>query len=122
MDSVVDQYNREHVSRSTQMTPNNAHKPENKSEVKTNLEAIRKSNNPQPTIDVGDEVRVMMKKKFDKNYIPNWSDKVYVVNDKEEWNHVIGHDDVPVDLRHCTRWWIRPPRCLTTRSASCGTS
>ena len=28
VDSVVDEYNREHVNRSTQMTPNNAHKPE----------------------------------------------------------------------------------------------
>ena len=112
VDSVVDEYNREHVSRSTQMTPNNAHKPENKNEVKTNLEAIRKLNNPQPTIDVGDEVRVMMKKKFDKNYIPDWSDKVYVVKDKKEWNHVIGHDDVPVDPQTMYSL-VDPPRPLS---------
>jgi hypothetical protein len=112
VDSVVDEYNREHVSRSTQMTPNNADKPENRNEVKTNLEAIRKSNNQQPTIDVGDEVRVMVKKKIDKNYIPDWSDKVYVVKDKKEWNHVIGHDDVPVDPQTMYSL-VDPPRPLS---------
>ena len=111
VDSVVDEYNREHVSRSTQMTPNNAHKPENKNEVKTNLEAIRKSNNPQPTIDVGDEVRVMVKKRFDKSYVPDWSGKVYIVKDKKEWNHVIGHDDVPVDPQTMCSL-VDPPRPL----------
>ena len=50
VDSVVNEYNREHVSRSTKMTANEAHKPANQNEVKTNLEAIRKSNNPQPTM------------------------------------------------------------------------
>ena len=29
----------------------------------------------------------MMKKQFDKNYIPDWSDKIYIVKDKKEWNH-----------------------------------
>ena len=83
MDSIVDEYNREHVSRRTQMTPNNAHMPENKNEVRTNLEAIRKSTNPQPTIDVGDEVRVMVNKRFGKWYVPDWSDKIYIVKDKK---------------------------------------
>ena len=112
MDSAVDKYNREHVSPSTQMTPNNAHKPENKNEVETNLEAIRKSNNPQPTVDFGDEMRVMMKKKFDKNYVPDWSDKVYVVKGKKEWNRVIRHDDVPVDLQTMYSL-VDPPRPLS---------
>mgnify|MGYP006152841531 CR=1 FL=1 len=56
---MVDEHNREHVNRSTKMTASEAHKPENKNDVKTNTEAIRKSNNPHPTIDVGDEVGVI---------------------------------------------------------------
>ena len=67
------------------MTANEAHRPDNKNKVKTNLEAIRKMNNPQPTINVGDEVRVMVKKKFHKNYTPDWSDKTYKVDRKQEW-------------------------------------
>jgi hypothetical protein len=97
VDSVVGEYNREHVSRRTQMTPNNADKPENRNEVKTNLEDIRKLNNPQPSIDVGDEVRVMVKKKFDTNYIPDWSGKTHKVDEKKEWNHLFLRDDEPVD-------------------------
>ena len=70
VDSVIDEYNREHVNGSTQMTPNNAHKPENKNEVKIHLEAIRKSNNPQPTIDVGDEVRAKTNRNLIKTTPP----------------------------------------------------
>jgi len=94
---VESEYNKEHISRSTKMTANEAHKPVNRVKVKTNLEAIRKLNNPRPIIDVGDEVRVMVKKKFDKDYVPDWSDKIYIVKNKQEWNHLIGDDDAPVD-------------------------
>ena len=53
-----------------------------------------------------------MTKKFAKNYIPDWSDKVYVVKDKKEWNHVIGHIDVPVDPQ--TMYSLMdPPRPLS---------
>jgi hypothetical protein len=45
---VVKKYNREHRSRSTKLTPTEAAKPENQVEVKTNLESIRKADNPQP--------------------------------------------------------------------------
>ena len=61
------------------------------------MESIRKSDNPQPVINVGDEVRVMVKKKFDKSYVPNWTDKTYKVTKKQEWNHVYLHDDTPKD-------------------------
>ena len=78
VDIAVEEYKRELVSRSTEMAANEEHKPENKTEVKTNLEAIRKLSNAEPTINVGGEVRVMVKKKFDNNCIPDWSDKTYV--------------------------------------------
>ena len=97
VDDVVKEYNSENVSRSTKMTPNEAAKAENQQEVKTNLESIRKSDNPQPIIEKGDEVRVMVKKKFDKSYVPNWTDKTYKVTKKQEWNHVYLHDDTPDD-------------------------
>ena len=97
VDDVVKEYNSENVSRSTKMTPNEAAKAENQHEVKTNLESIRKSDNPQPVIKKGDEVRVMVKKKFDKSYVPNWTDETYKVTKKQEWNHVYLHDDTPKD-------------------------
>jgi len=97
VDDVVKEYNSENVSRSTKMTPNEAAKAENQQEVKTNLESIRKSDNPQPVIEKGDEVRVMVKKKIDKNYVPNWTDKTYKVTKKQEWNHVYLYDDTPKD-------------------------
>ena len=39
----------------------------------------------------------MVKKKFDKNYVPNWTDKTYKVTRKQEWNHVYLEDDNPKD-------------------------
>ena len=105
--SVVDEYNREHISRSTKMTANEAHQPDNKNEVKTNLESIRKLNNPQPTINKGDEVRVMVKKKFDEKYVPDVSGKTYKVDEKKEWNHLFLHDNEPVDPQ--TMYSLRDP-------------
>ncbi len=64
VDDVVKEHNSENISRSTNMTPNEAAKPTNQNDVKTNLEAIRKSNNPQEAIEKGDEVRVMIKKNW----------------------------------------------------------
>ena len=45
------------------MTPLEASKPENKDEVKLRLELQRRNDNPQPKLKVGDEVRVLRKKK-----------------------------------------------------------
>ena len=71
------------------MTPNNAGKKEN--EVKTQLESIRKSDNPQPRIDQGEKVRVIVKKKFEKGYMPDWSDEVYAVETVAE-----GRNEAPM--------------------------
>ena len=87
-------YNKNHVSRSTLMTPNDAGKDENRNEVKTQLESIRKSNSPQPRIEAGDKVRVIIKKKFEKGYMPDWSDEIYTVQsvskgkDDEAFTHI----------------------------------
>ena len=39
----------------------------------------------------------MIKKKFDKNYMPDWSNALYKVRSAEEGNRLLGEDDRPVD-------------------------
>ena len=63
VDGVVKEYNETHKARNTLMTPNSAGKKDNQTKVKTQLESIRKSDNPQPRIDEGDKVKVVIKKK-----------------------------------------------------------
>ena len=72
-------YSEKHINRNTLMTPNGAGKKENQTKVKTQLESIGKSDNPQPQIGEGDKVRVVIKKNFEKGYMPDWSDEVYTV-------------------------------------------
>ena len=79
VDKVVKDYNENHVSRSTKMTPKEAAKKENEAEVKEQLESIRRTGNPQARIAEGDKVRVIIKKKFEKGYMPDWSDEIYTV-------------------------------------------
>ncbi|MFM7985975.1 MAG: hypothetical protein ACKPKO_42335, partial [Candidatus Fonsibacter sp.] len=89
---------------STQMTPKEAEKKENQAEVKAQLESIGKTDNPQPRIDQGDKVRVILKKKFEKGYMPDWSDEVYTVESVSK-----GRDQAP--LTHIQAVYIlRDPR------------
>jgi hypothetical protein len=92
VDAVVKDYNENHVSRSTQMTPKEAAKKENQAEVKEQLESIRKTDDPQARIAEGDKVRVIIKKKFEKGYMPDWSDELYTVQ-----NVFKGKDKAPID-------------------------
>ena len=63
--------------------------------MKTQLESIRKSNNSQPRIDEGDKVRVVIKKKkFEKGYMPDWSDEVYTVQSVSK-----GRNEAPLTHR-----------------------
>lgn len=91
---VVRRYNEEHVSRSTHMTPDEAQKEGNRVAVKTNLEGIRRADNPQPRLDAGDLVRVMVKKKFDKGYEPDWSERTYRIKARVQGNHAGLYADV----------------------------
>jgi len=91
---VVRSYNEEHVSRSTHMTPKEAEEEGNRVQVKTNLESIRRSDNPQPRLEPGDLVRVMVKKKFDKGYEPDWSERTYKVEARVQGNHAGLYADV----------------------------
>jgi hypothetical protein len=85
-DEVEEKYNKLHVSRSTKMTPMEASEDKNRAKVKTNLEAIRRTDNPQPRLQVGDRVRRIMKKKHEKGYVPDWSEQVYTVKELKDGN------------------------------------
>ena len=91
VDGAVKEYNEKRISRNTLMAQNNAGKKENQAQVKTQLESIRKSDNPQPRIDEGDKVKVVIKKKFEKGYAPDWSDEVYTVQSVSK-----GRDKAPL--------------------------
>ena len=58
-------YNENHVNRNTLTTPNDAGKKENQTEVKTQLESIKTTDNPQPRIGAGDKVNVVVKNKIE---------------------------------------------------------
>ncbi|MFM7988038.1 MAG: hypothetical protein ACKPKO_52865 [Candidatus Fonsibacter sp.] len=94
VEAVVNDYNENHVSRNALMTAKDAENKVNQTQVKTQLESIRQSDNPQPRIDKGDNVRVIIKKKFEKGYMPDWSDEIYTVQsvsqgkDNEALTHI----------------------------------
>ena len=91
---MVKDYNENHASRSTRMTPKDAAKESNRDEVKEQLESIKKTDNPQPRIEAGDKVRVVIKKKFEKGYMLDWSKEIYTVQsvskgkDDEAFTHI----------------------------------
>jgi hypothetical protein len=82
VDGVVKEYNEKHVSRNTLMTPKEAATSENRGKVKTQLDSIKKTDAPHPRLEPGDKVRVVSKNKFEKGYMPDWSDEVYTVCNK----------------------------------------
>ena len=66
-------YNRRMVHSSTKFTPNDAAKPENKFEVKLNLELQAKHLRKYPPVKVGDTVRLYKKRKdFAKERVSMW--------------------------------------------------
>ena len=87
VDAVVKDYNENHVSRNTLMEPNGAGQKENQTEVKTHLESIKKTDNPQPRIEAGDKVKAVVKKKFEKGYMPDWSDEIYTFQSVSKGEH-----------------------------------
>ncbi len=71
MDKVVDEHNKKHVSRSTQMMPNEADRTSNHDVVLPNIESIRKSDTPRDVINVGDDIRVIINDKSGKFMCPS---------------------------------------------------
>ena len=84
--------------------------------MKTQLESIRKTDNPQPRLEEGDKVRVVIKKKFEKGYMPDWSDEVYTVQSvsKGKDNEALTHiSDGPIIERQAMYSLEDPNNTLT---------
>jgi hypothetical protein len=65
---------------STNKTPEDARKDTHQADVKANLEIRALTNRKYPTLNVGDKVKIMRKKKIDeKDRTSNWSIEVYDV-------------------------------------------
>ena len=62
--------------------------------MKEQLESINKTDNPQARIADGDKVKVIIKKRFEKGYMPDWSNEIYTVQsvskgkDNEAFTHI----------------------------------
>ena len=82
-------------------------KKENQTEVKEQLEGIRKTDNPQPRIAEGDKVMVIISKKFEKGYMPDWSDEVYTVQSVSK-----GRNEAT--LTHIVSTYNRSPSSVST--------
>ncbi len=98
------------------MTPNEAARASNHKAVKTKLDSIHKSNNRQAVINVGDNVRVIIKKN-----VPDWADKLHKVVEKKEWKHVRREDGQPVDPPTMQRPQTQPMIYNARRIAICAT-
>ena len=81
LQALIDKYNTT-KHRSIGMTPTDARKPSNYQEVFKNLYFKKvQSRNIKPKFKIGDKVRISVKKKkFQKGYTINWSDKIYTIS------------------------------------------
>ena len=77
--AVLKKYNNTTHS-STKLTPNNAHKQENKFEVLVNIRNKAQWNRSYPKLEIGSLVRTRVKKHtFKKSYQSTWSKEVYKI-------------------------------------------
>lgn len=82
---ILLKYNFKSVHRSTNLTPSDAEKPENKFYAKLNLEVHKINKRKYPDINIGDNVKVYKKKdKLDKEHISTWSSNKYKVENITE--------------------------------------
>ena len=81
VDNVVSDYNEKHVTCSAQMTPTMAAQVENRAKVETQIEH-QQDGRPATTGRPGNHFKVVIKKKLEKGYVPDWTDEVYTVRDK----------------------------------------
>jgi hypothetical protein len=78
-------YNNKLVHSSTKMTPQDAAKQTNEVDVKTNLELRAKKNRNYPPLNVGDNVKILRKKKVnEKERTSHWSVDSYPVTSISE--------------------------------------
>jgi hypothetical protein len=85
LDALCRTYNTRMTHRTTRMTPENAAIPENRFQVKVNLELSRKSQRKYPELHEGDRVRKYEKKKsYAKERHSVWSKDIYTISKEEQ--------------------------------------
>ena len=79
---LMDRYNST-KHRSIGMTPSDARKPSNRTQVFKNLYFKKvQTRNKEPKYKVGDKVRITVKKNiFEKGFTVNWTDKIYTITE-----------------------------------------
>ena len=89
---ILKQYNNTKHS-SIKMTPVKAIEKRNESAVYFNLYGDMEQLSSKPKFKVGDKVRISKNKRkvFDKGYTPNWTEKLFLAQDKisriRKWKH-----------------------------------
>ena len=85
IDAVLEKYNKVEKSSVTGMTAEDATKPENEADVRTQLAIHAKHERKYPPIEVGDKVKVFKKKhQFAKERVGTWDDTLRKVDQIEE--------------------------------------
>ena len=87
--AVLNKYNSTPHS-STSLTPNEAHKPENKFIVLVNIREKAQWNRSYPKLEIGSMVRTRIKTHtFKKGYQSSWSEKVFTVTIIKDGQYLI---------------------------------
>ena len=74
-------YNNKMVHSSTDLTPQEARKPENELKVKANIAMNATKTRKYPELEKGDKVTIFKKKdKLDKERVSSWQDKMHIVS------------------------------------------
>jgi hypothetical protein len=98
---LIDTYN-DSVHRTIKMTPNEASKSKNDSEVLYNMENVKPIKVVKPKLQVKDWVRISrIKGVFEKGYIRNWSIEIFQVSEvlltKPVTCKIIEYDKTPIE-------------------------
>ena len=91
--AVLKKYNST-VHSSTSMTPNDAHKQQNRFEVLVHIRKKAQWNRSYPKLETGSMVRTRIKKHtFKKGYHSSWSDKVFKITFIKDGQYMINDDN-----------------------------
>ena len=88
-------YNNQNVHTSTKKTPENARKSEEAIDVKTNLELRALTNRKYPPVAIGDNVKILRKRKPDeKEHVSRWSIEIFII---KSISKILGQDYYKID-------------------------
>ena len=110
MPHVLDVYNKVDKHRSTGLTPEQAEKPENKDDVRLELELNRRRERKYPPVAVGDKIRIYKKKdKGEKENVAPWTDKTWKVtwSGNKKGVKIFNVDDKDKPLPAKKEWLMR---------------